>query len=174
MFRANGHLIDQFIQDIVNQRKDEYGGSIENRSRFVLELVQAVSERIGEDRVGLRLSPWNTAGGAYLVILQVLKLKYLSEMKMKDPIPQFSHIVRELAEKHPNLAYIHVIESHEEGESLDFLRDIWRPTGRPFLSASGFTPASALEHMSKPGYENEMVVFGRLFIANVSLPYPSI
>ena len=61
-------MIDQFIQDTVNRRTDEYGGSIENRSRFVLELVQAISDRIGEDRVALRLSPWNKAEGKDLTM----------------------------------------------------------------------------------------------------------
>ena len=60
---ANGFLIEQFLHDVSNNRSDEYGGSPENRARFVLELVQSVSEAIGEDRVGLKLSPWNKDGG---------------------------------------------------------------------------------------------------------------
>ena len=108
---------------------------------------------------------------------------HIKDMRMKDPVPQFSHVVSELATRYPNLAYIHAVEPRVDGiedaagvppvgESLDFMRDIWRRTGRPFLSAGGFKPASALEHMTKPGYENEMVVFGRLFIANVSISFP--
>ena len=56
---ANGYLLDQFLHDNVNKRTDEYGGSIENRCRFPLEVVKAVSEAIGGDRVGIRLSPYN-------------------------------------------------------------------------------------------------------------------
>jgi len=57
---ANGYLIDQFIQDVTNQRTDRYGGSIENRNRFGLEIVEAVTRAVGEDRTGVRISPWNT------------------------------------------------------------------------------------------------------------------
>ncbi|PON73062.1 NADH:flavin oxidoreductase/NADH oxidase, N-terminal [Trema orientale] len=57
---ANGYLIDQFLKDQVNDRTDEYGGSLENRCRFAFEVVEAVSKEIGADRVGLRLSPFST------------------------------------------------------------------------------------------------------------------
>ena len=60
---ANGYLVDQFIQDVSNQRTDEYGGSVEGRSRFGLEIVDAVVEAIGEERTGIRLSPWGTYNG---------------------------------------------------------------------------------------------------------------
>lgn len=60
---ANGYLIDQFIQDVSNRRTDEYGGSIEGRSRFGLEVVSAVAKAIGEERTALRLSPWSTFQG---------------------------------------------------------------------------------------------------------------
>lgn len=62
---ANGYLIDQFIQDVTNKRTDEYGGSIENRSRFALEVTDAVVQRIGAERTGIRLSPWETFNGVY-------------------------------------------------------------------------------------------------------------
>lgn len=60
---ANGYLLEQFIQDVTNRRTDEYGGSIENRSRLVLEIMDAVVNTVGEDRVAIRLSPWNLFGG---------------------------------------------------------------------------------------------------------------
>ena len=60
---ANGYLIDQFTQDLSNKRTDEYGGSIENRCRFVLEIVDAVVQRVGETKVGLRISPWERSKG---------------------------------------------------------------------------------------------------------------
>ena len=61
---ANGYLIDQFLQDVSNNRTDEYGGSIENRCRFALEVVDAVTSTIGADRTGIRLSPWGQFQGA--------------------------------------------------------------------------------------------------------------
>ena len=60
---ANGYLLDQFIQDVSNKRTDEYGGSIENRCRFALEVIEAVSKAIGEEKTGFRVSPWNEYGG---------------------------------------------------------------------------------------------------------------
>lgn len=58
-----GYLIDQFIQSVSNNRTDEYGGSIENRARFVLEVVEAVTRAVGQDRTGIRFSPWSEFQG---------------------------------------------------------------------------------------------------------------
>jgi NADPH2 dehydrogenase len=60
---ANGYLIDQFLQDVSNKRTDEYGGSVENRARFALEIVEAVTKAIGEDRTSIRVAPWATMYG---------------------------------------------------------------------------------------------------------------
>jgi 2,4-dienoyl-CoA reductase-like NADH-dependent reductase (Old Yellow Enzyme family) len=103
---------------------------------------------------------------------------FLVAMRMKDPIPQFSYAVEQLAERFPSLSYLHLIEPRVVGggvdrsptgdESLDFARKIWRKTGRPLLVAGGYTPEIALEHMLMEGRENDVIVFGRRFIANVS------
>jgi 2,4-dienoyl-CoA reductase-like NADH-dependent reductase (Old Yellow Enzyme family) len=71
-----GHLLDQFLQNGSNKRTDEYGGSVENRARLLLEVVDAISEAIGEQRVAVRFSPWNT---------------YLN-MEDTDPVAVFSCI----------------------------------------------------------------------------------
>ena len=63
IYGANGYLLDQFLKETSNNRTDEYGGSPENNSRFVLDVVAAVSAAVGEERVGLRLSPWLTSIG---------------------------------------------------------------------------------------------------------------
>ena len=60
---ANGYLIDQFLQDVSNTRMDEYGGSVENRTRFGLEVLDAVVKRVGPKKVGLRMSPWGSYQG---------------------------------------------------------------------------------------------------------------
>lgn len=62
---ANGYQIDQFIQDVSNQRTDEYGGSIENRVRFALEVIDAVVEAVGAERTGFRVSPWAPFQGKF-------------------------------------------------------------------------------------------------------------
>ena len=60
---ANGYLVDSFIQDVSNKRTDEYGGSIENRARFALEMVDAIVAEVGESKSAIRLSPWNEYQG---------------------------------------------------------------------------------------------------------------
>ena len=99
-----------------------------------------------------------------------------ADMKQPNPVPQFTYLIKQLAEKYPGLAYIHLIESRGgsadgsslPSETLDFAREAWRPTGRPFIVAGGYTAENALEHMNLPGRENDIVAFGRWFVANVS------
>ncbi|KZV71381.1 FMN-linked oxidoreductase [Peniophora sp. CONT] len=79
---AHGFLIEQFLKDSSNNRRDAYGGSVENMARFVLELVDAVSEAVGEDRVGIRFSPWPTN---------------LNENK-SDPVPVYTYVLKSLVE----------------------------------------------------------------------------
>ncbi|KAK5627013.1 hypothetical protein RRF57_002728 [Xylaria bambusicola] len=154
---ANGFLLDQFIQDVSNQRDDEYGGSIENRSRFVNELMKAVVDAIGPDRVGIRLSPWSLAGG----------------MRMADPIPQFTDIIRKADQL--KLAYIHLVESRilgaddlEASERLDFAYNAWNG---PLLVAGGYTPTEARKLVDEYPDKDIVVIFGRHFIANPDLVY---
>ncbi|TCD62278.1 hypothetical protein EIP91_007117 [Steccherinum ochraceum] len=147
---ANGYLVDQFIQYVSNNRTDEYGGSIENRARFALEIVDAVVHVVGADRTAIRFS-----------------------MRMPDPRPQFGYIVQKLAESHSDLAYIHVVEPRmngntdravKSGESNDFIRDIWAP--RRLLSAGGYDRERGL----KAAERGDVVVYGRYFISNPDLP----
>ncbi|KAF8996311.1 hypothetical protein BDQ17DRAFT_1364493 [Cyathus striatus] len=151
---AYGYFIDQFLQDVSNQRTDIYGGIIEKRSRLPLEVVRAVAEVVGEDRVGLRISPWSR----------------LNDMGAPNPIPQFTHFLRALKDTHPKLAYLHIIEPRIEEEiihpspSNDFIRDIWAP--KVIISAGGYDRESAIRVAEK----GELVAFGRLFIANPDLP----
>ncbi|KAI0450523.1 putative N-ethylmaleimide reductase [Xylaria acuta] len=159
---ANGYLIDQFTQDGCNKRTDEYGGSIENRSRFAVELVTAVSRAIGPQRVGIRLSPWST----------------YNAMKMDDPIPQFSDLIRQISGL--GIAYLHLIEARITGiedagsapspsETLAFAYDLWKG---PLLVSGGFTPESARRLVDIEQADKEIVVmFGRRFISTPDLPF---
>ena len=65
---ANGYLVDQFNQDVSNQRTDRYGGSVENRSRFALEVIDAVVNAVGASRTAIRLSPWNSFQGLLCIV----------------------------------------------------------------------------------------------------------
>ena len=88
---ANGYLPDQFLQDVSNTRSDEYGGSIENRARFMLEAMEAIVGAVGQKKAAIRLSPWS---------------RY-QDMRMEDPIPTFTYVVEQLGRRWPDLAYIH-------------------------------------------------------------------
>ena len=69
MHGANGYLVDQFLEDTTNIRTDEYGGSIQNRARFALDVIAAISAKIGQSKTAIRLSPWGKGrtGGMYLL-----------------------------------------------------------------------------------------------------------
>lgn len=91
---ANGYLLDQFLHDNVNQRSDEYGGSIGNRSRFVLEVLMAVCEAVGSERVGIRLSPYN----------------YFQDTRDSDPHKHWSYLCERIASlpESQRPAYVHM------------------------------------------------------------------
>lgn len=101
---ANGYLLDQFLRDGTNQRTDQYGGSVENRARLLLEVTQAVVATIGADKVGVRLSPVNP----------------FNDMKDSHPQAVFNYVANALNQF--NLAYLHAVEGgiHGGGESDPF------------------------------------------------------
>lgn len=157
---ANGYLIDQFLQDVSNNRTDAWGGSVENRSRFALDVTKAVVDAIGADRTGIRLSPYSPFQG----------------MRMADPVPQFSHVVAEL--KKLGLAYLHVVESRVSGnadveatEKINFIVDLW-DNQSPILVAGGFKPDSARRAVDVDFADKDIIVaFGRYFISTPDLVF---
>lgn len=152
---ANGYLVDQFIQDVSNRRTDAWGGSIENRSRFAVEVTRAVATAIGNDRTAIRLSPWSRYQG----------------MRMSDPLPQFTDVVKKLAGL--KLAYLHVCESDAEGntDSLQPLLDAYS-NASPVLVAGGYDGDSAARAVDTEYQKHNVVVaFGRPFISNPDLPF---
>lgn len=156
---ANGYLIDQFIQDVSNKRDDNYGGSVENRSRFAVEVMEAVISEIGSERVGLRLSPWSPFNG----------------MRMENPIPQFADIIRRASGL--NLAYLHLVESrvsgasdYEGSERLDFAYKLW---DKPILVAGGYRGVDDVRKLLDKEYPDKdiVVMLGRYFVSNPDLVY---
>jgi N-ethylmaleimide reductase len=152
---ANGYLIDQFIQDGTNQRTDEYGGSVENRARFALEVVQAAVDVLGADRVGIRLSPTGNMGGIH----------------DSDRLGTFSYVTEQLNQF--GLAYLHVIEAlpgHPMAAKAGqqpvgpALRKIFEG---PFILNGGYTQETA-EHALE-NEEGDLVAFGVPYIANPDL-----
>lgn len=159
---ANGYLLDQFLQDISNQRTDKWGGSIENRARLGLEVARAIIDTVGADRTAYRLSPFSDFQG----------------MGMADPVPQFEYMARELSKL--KLAYLHVVEARisgnqdsecGEGRNVGFLVRAWDNTS-PVLLAGGFTSEKARATVDET-YKNYdvAIVFGRFFISNPDLVF---
>ncbi|KAK1234882.1 hypothetical protein PQX77_001976 [Marasmius sp. AFHP31] len=189
---ANGYLIEQFLKEKSNQRTDLYGGSPENRARFALEVVDAVVKAIGPKKTGLRLSPWNTYNGVSLSTFSPdMKLldgcsRHSADAHVQDPLPAYSHLVRELKQAHPTLAYIHITEPRvRDGidneavvtdQSNDPLREIWMSgpggneteNGRRWITAGAYDLVSGTALADEKG---DLVAYGRWFISNPDLPY---
>ena len=154
---ANGYLPDQFLQDGSNRRTDAYGGSIENRSRFVLEVVQALVSVWGGDRVAVRIGPSGAFNG----------------MSDTNPGALFDYLAAQL--NRFGLAYLHIVEPRVKGNVLiaerqapiaaERLRKIFQ--GK-IIAAGGFEPDTA-EAIIEKG-DADLVAFGRHFIANPDLP----
>jgi len=152
---ANGYLVDQFLQTGSNHREDEYGGPVENRARFLLEVTEAVASAWPDGRTGVRLSP----GGAVNGIFDA------------DPVATFGYAAEAL-NRFP-LAYLHVVEGPVGAAGPDdhavcateLVRPLYYGT---LVSTGGYTPEAAERALEKGNAD--LVGFGRLFIANPDLP----
>jgi N-ethylmaleimide reductase len=155
---ANGYIVDQFLHDGSNQRNDAYGGSIENRARFLLEVTQAAISVWGSDRVAVRIGPSGSFG----------------DMSDSDPVALFTHVVKELDKL--DLAYLHLIEPRIAGNAADESRDQNPIAARRFrqsyrgtiIAAGGFDADSAQAILAERSAD--LVAFGRYFISNPDLP----
>lgn len=144
---ANGYLIDQFLQDSTNKREDEYGGSVENRMRFMLEVVDAVISVWGADRVGIHLAPRADA----------------HDMGDSDLPRLFRDVASELGKR--KLAFICARENHGESTLGPSMKEAF---GGVFIANESFTAESAREAISTG--KADAVAFGKLAIANPDLP----
>lgn len=170
---GNGYLLDQFLHDNVNTRTDAYGGNIENRARIVLEIISAVTEAIGADRVGIRLSPYN----------------YFQDTRDSNPQKHWGYLCGAIAglDESARPAYVHMIEPRFDEvlderakiealektqevivPSLDSFRGVLKKGGVGFIAAGNFKEGNAGEKVVGDGAD--AVAFGRLFIANPDLP----
>ncbi|RMZ71746.1 nadh:flavin oxidoreductase nadh oxidase family [Pyrenophora seminiperda CCB06] len=154
---ANGYLVDQFLQDVTNKRTDSYGGSVENRSRFAVEITQAVAQAIGADKTGIRLSPFSEFQG----------------MKMEDPLPQFSDIIKKLDVL--NLSYLHLVDARVASEAgvdgYEALDPLLPHYSGALLIAGGLKADSARKMIEANRQRDIVAVFGRYFISTPDLAY---
>ncbi|XP_077231600.1 12-oxophytodienoate reductase 2-like [Tasmannia lanceolata] len=153
---AHGYLIDQFMKDQVNDRTDEYGGSLENRCRFALEVVEAVANEIGAHRLGIRLSPFATF------------------MESGDSNPEALGLYMVESLNKYGILYVHMVEPRmktsivkisETPHSLLPMRKAFKGT---FIAAGGYNR----EDGNRAIAENyaDLVAYGRFFLANPDLP----
>ena len=155
---ANGYLIDQFLKTGANQRTDDYGGSIKNRARLLLEVTRAIVDEIGGGRTGIRLSPVTPA----------------NDIVDENPQPLFDYVVRELGKL--GLAYVHIIEGatggprEVEGRPFDYARAkrAYRDAGGKgaWMVNNGYDRALAEAALANGA---DIVAFGRPFISNPDL-----
>jgi 2,4-dienoyl-CoA reductase-like NADH-dependent reductase (Old Yellow Enzyme family) len=152
---ANGYLIDQFLRDSANRRSDQYGGSPENRSRFLREVVEAVAAAWSADRTGVRLSPTMNGNG----------------MSDGDAVGLYSHIGAMLSQF--DLAYLHIADAIRPGRLFNgdgprvtpHIRNVFRGV---LLANGGYDKHSAADAIRRG--EADAIVFGQKFIANPDLP----
>lgn len=155
---ANGYLIDQFLKTGANQRTDDYGGSIKNRARLLLEVTRAIVDEIGGGRTGIRLSPVTPA----------------NDIVDENPQPLFDYVVRELGKL--GLAYVHIIEGATGGprelpdRPFDYaeLRNAYRAAGGKgaWMVNNAYDRALAEAALANGA---DIVAFGRPFISNPDL-----
>jgi N-ethylmaleimide reductase len=147
---ANGYLIEQFLNPNVNDRVDQYGGSIENRVRFAVEVVGAVSAAIGRHKVGIRLSPYSTLGDLQPYDADTTRDTYIL-------------LARELSRF--GIAYIHLsVQPQALAATLDAIRREFKGT---LIHCGNFTAETAEAAIQKG--DADLIAFGRSFLANPDL-----
>ena len=151
---ANGYLLEQFFRPNSNQRSDRYGGPVENRARFVLEVVEAVVKAIGKDKVGIRLSPFGV----------------FNDMPLYDALEaDYGYLARELNAR--GIAYIHVVDHSSMGAPKvpDSIKATFRSVFKGALILSGGYDAARAESDLAAG-KCDLIAVGKLFLANPDLP----
>ena len=147
---AHGYLIDQFLRDSVNDRSDEYGGSITNRARLLLEIVDAVSAEVGADRVSVRISP----------------LVGFNDIRDSEPVALVEHVAAEL-----DARGIGFLEMRHEDQARPAEQAVGAAARRnfrgPLFLNGGFDAVSAAEAIASG--RGDAIVFGRPYIANPDL-----
>jgi N-ethylmaleimide reductase len=149
---ANGYLLDQFLRDGANRRTDEYGGSVGNRLRFPLAVVDAVVAAVGAEKTGIRISPVTPASGLWDSNPEAVFFPYVEELSRRQ------------------LAYVHVIEGATGGPRdvvpFDF-KALRRTFDGPWMVNNGYTRDMALDAIEHG--DADLVAFGRPYVANPDL-----
>ncbi|GAB4847213.1 12-oxophytodienoate reductase 3 [Ancistrocladus abbreviatus] len=158
---AYGYLIDQFLKDGINDRSDEYGGSLENRCKFLMQVVRAVAAAVGTDRVGVKISP----------------TLYHQDAADSNPVALGLQVVEELnifqADTGLRLSYLHIhAGTHSKGsgeEEAQLFRKLRTAFQGTFMINGGFTREMGMKAVAEGNAD--LVSYGRLFISNPDLVY---
>ncbi len=151
---ANGYLLNQFLHGKTNHRADEYGGSVENRARLSLEVIDQLTDVWGAGKVGIRLSPFTFSGDVH------------------DPeaLPVYEYLLQKLDSR--KLAYVHFVRARsteiEDQKVFEKEKELWSLYSGTLIAADGFTPETAAEYLEN-GWA-DAIAFGRNFISNPDLP----
>jgi len=150
---ANGYLLDEFLRDGTNKRTDRYGGTFENRARFLLEVTEAVATVWGAERVGIRLSPSGT----------------FNDMTDSDPETFFAYLLGQL--NRFGLAYLHIVDALESdirhGANVINLEDLRKAYNGTLIVCGGYDQVRAEDVIAEG--KADAVAFGQLYIANPDL-----
>ncbi|OUR60520.1 alkene reductase [Colwellia sp. 39_35_sub15_T18] len=157
---ANGYLVNQFISEHTNNRTDKYGGSLENRLRFLKEITQAVAQVMGADKVGVRFAPLFSSTDEERVYLGLVE---------SDPHVTYIEAIKIL--NNIGIAYLSLAEADwDNAPDLpdDFYQDVRKTFDGVIMYAGKYTPEKALKVLTKGN--GDIFGFGRPFIANPDLP----
>ncbi len=147
---ANGYLIEQFLNPNVNNRTDQYGGSVENRASFVIEIAEKMADAIGKDKIGIRFSPFSN-------------MSDMADYDPKEVHQTYAYLAEKLAKI--GIAYIHISMSPKiPKETLDAIRTNFNGT---IIICNGLTPESAEQMLIEES--SDLAAFGRSFLANPDL-----
>jgi N-ethylmaleimide reductase len=151
---ANGYLLEQFLNPNSNSRTDRYGSSIQNRTRFILELVDEIAKEIGAEKIGVRISPYST----------------FNTMPHYTEIPAtYTYLASELNKR--NITYLHLVDyaARTSKEGLGLIKEIRNNFKNMLILNGGYTKERAEKAIENN--ETDLVSFGSPFIANPDLPY---
>ena len=152
---ANGYLLNQFLNPRSNTREDEYGGDYKNRARFVVEIAKKVVDRIGADKVGIRLSPYGSMNDM--------------ESDFFDQIELYTYLAEEL--KKLNIAYIHLVDHQTFTDAPEFKTPIRKTIKHVFegtvIAGGGVRSKKDAEDLLEMGFD--LVYVGRPYISNPDL-----
>ena len=151
---ANGYLLNQFLHGKTNHRTDEYGGSVENRARLSLEVIDQLIDVWGAGKVGIRLSPFTFSG----------------DVHDSEALPVYEYLLKELDSR--QVAYVHFVRARsteiEDQEVFENEKKLWSRYSGTIIAADGFMPDTAAQYVENKWAD--AIAFGRNFISNPDLP----